>query len=75
MALDDLLNQNPFSSDAGSQTGAGKASGSFEASPSKTDTGNWSQTEQAGSDLDLHRSQSAVALNELLRQHDLDHHV
>ncbi len=71
MALDDLLNQNPFASDAGFHQGSGQASGSFEASPSKTDTGSWSQTQQAGSDLDLHRSQSAVALNELLRQHEL----
>uniref|UniRef100_UPI004047FB1E DUF4347 domain-containing protein n=1 Tax=Cyanobium sp. TaxID=2164130 RepID=UPI004047FB1E len=71
MALDDLLNQNPFDGDAGGHQGSGQGSGSFEASPSKTDTTSWSQTQQAGSDLDLDRSQSAVALNELLRQHDL----
>ena len=71
MALDDLRNQTSFGSYAGGETSSGQASGSFEASPSKTDTGNWSQSEQAGSDLNLQRSQSAVALNELLRQHDL----
>ena len=56
MALDDLFNQNPLAGDAGFQQGPGQASGGFEASPKKTDTGNWSQSEQAGSDLDLHRS-------------------
>ena len=71
MALDDLLNQNPFASGAGFHQGSGQASGGFDASPSKTDSGNWSQKQQTGSDLDLHRSQGAVALNELLRQHEL----
>ena len=70
MALDDLLNQNPFGGDAGVHQSLGQGSGGFEASPSRTDTSSWSQTQQAGSDLDLHRSQGAVALNELLRQHD-----
>ncbi len=70
MALDDLLIHN-FSGDAGFHQGPGQAMGGLDASPSRTTTDSWSQNQQPGSDLDLQRSQEAVSLNELLRQHDL----
>jgi hypothetical protein len=52
--------------------GSGQSGGSFDSGLPKADGGEWHKPPESGSDLDLKRSQSAVALNELLRQHGLD---